>query len=247
MNYELIGEKMCASEIGILLPTYKEADNISNLIDDIENLHLNAQILVIDDSSPDKTQAIVREKQTHYKNILLCIRPQKSGLGTAITDGFKFFLSLERPPKYVFTMDADYSHNPYDIPKLLMCMRESECAIVIGSRYVKGGKIEGWPFTRKIISKTANTIAKFSLGLKLKDCTSGFRCYSTHFLRAAISNLHSHTYEIQIETIRQATLKHFNVKETPVLFVNRKVGKSKLSWNEIQSYITYTLKAIYRS
>ena len=147
------------------------------------------------------------------------------------------------------TMDADYSHNPKEIPQLLSIMNEADgdCAIVIGSRYVKGGKIEGWPFTRKVISRTANSIAKFSLGLKPQDCTSGFRCYSTKFLRATISNFHSHTYEIQIETIRQATLKHFKVKETPVFFVNRKQGKSKLSLTEIRSYITYTLKAISRT
>ena len=247
MNYQLIGNSMVTSQIGVILPTYREEDNISKLIDAIEDLKLDASILVIDDSSPDRTAEIVQEKQTKYKNILLCVRPKKSGLGTAITDGFKYFLSLKQQPKYVITMDADYSHNPKDIPQLLSKMRESECAIVIGSRYVKGGKIEGWPFTRKIISRTANSIARFSLGLKLHDCTSGFRCYSTKFLRAAITSLHSHTYEIQIETIRQATLRNFCLKETPVLFVNRKIGKSKLSWTEIRSYMTYTLKAISRS
>ena len=247
MNYQLIGNSVITSQIGVILPTYREEDNISKLIDAIEDLKLDASILVIDDSSPDRTAEIVQEKQTKYKNILLCVRPKKSGLGTAITDGFKYFLSLKQQPKYIITMDADYSHNPKDIPQLLSKMYESECAIVIGSRYVKGGKIEGWPFTRKIISRTANSIARFSLGLKLHDCTSGFRCYSTKFLRAAITSLHSHTYEIQIETIRQATLRNFCLKETPVLFVNRKIGKSKLSWTEIRSYMTYTLKAISRS
>jgi dolichol-phosphate mannosyltransferase len=247
MRYELIGNSLSNYEVGILLPTYREAENISNLIDDIESLNLNASIMVIDDSSPYETEAIVQQKQEKYNNILLCIRPKKSGLGTAITDGFKFYLSQDPPPKFVFTMDSDYSHNPKDIPRLLEQMREEDCAIVIGSRYVKEGRIEGWPISRKILSKTANTIAKTLLGLKPKDCTSGFRCYSTKFLKTAISNFHSHTYEIQIETIRQASLRHFCVKEIPVLFVNRKTGKSKLSWNEIQSFLGYTLKAISRS
>ena len=185
-----------------------------------------------------------KKKQNKYNNILLCVRPQKTGLGTAITEGFKFFLSLKQVPKYVVTMDADYSHNPNDIPLLISCMRESNYGIVIGSRYIKGGNVKGWPFTRKVISRVANFIAKLSLGLKPHDCTSGFRCYSTEFLRAAIGNLHSHTYEIQIETIRQAVLRNFNIKETPILFVNRKRGKSKLSWTEIKSYMAYTLKAI---
>jgi dolichol-phosphate mannosyltransferase len=96
---------------------------------------------------------------------------------------------------------------------------------------------------RKIISRTANVVAKFSVGLKLDDCTSGFRCYSTNFVRAAIGSLHSQTYEIQIETLRQALSRNFGVKETPILFVNRKRGKSKLSLAEIQSYISYVFKA----
>jgi dolichol-phosphate mannosyltransferase len=247
MVYQLIGNSNLSSEIGVILPTYGEAENISKLIDDIENLKLNASILVIDDSSPDGTAQIVVEKQTQYPNIALYNRVKKTGLGTAITDGFKIFLSAKQPPKYVFTMDADYSHNPQDIPKLLATMRECNCGIVIGSRYVKGGRIAGWPFTRKIISKTANLIARASLGLKLKDCTSGYRCYSTKFLEETIGNLHSHTYEIQIETVRQASLRKFIVKETPILFVNRKRGKSKLSWTEIKSYLSYTMKAVWRS
>ena len=247
MAYQLIGNVMINSEVGVILPTYGEAENIGKLIEDIENLKLNASILVIDDSSPDGTADIVREKQKEYSNITLHVRPKKTGLGTAITDGFKIYLSAQEPPKYVFTMDADYSHNPQDIPQLLATMKECDCGIVIGSRYVKGGKIAGWPFTRKIISKTANLIARASLGLKLKDCTSGYRCYSTRFLKEAIGNLHSHTYEIQIETVRQAALRNFNVKETPILFVNRKRGKSKLSWTEIKSYLSYTMKAVWRS
>jgi dolichol-phosphate mannosyltransferase len=247
MSYQLIDNSMTNSEVGVILPTYGEAENIAKLIDDIENLKINASILVIDDSSPDGTAEIVKQKQIQYPNVMLYIRPKKTGLGTAITDGFKIFLSAEKTPKYIFTMDADYSHNPQDIPQLLATMTECDCGIVIGSRYVKGGKIAGWPFSRKVISKSANFIARASLGLTLKDCTSGFRCYSTEFLKEVISSLHSHTYEIQIETIRQASLKHFNMKETPILFVNRKRGKSKLSWTEVRSYLSYTTKAVWRS
>ena len=238
---------MTGSEVGVILPTYREAENISKLIEDIENLKIDTSILVIDDSSPDETAELVQDKQKKYSNIILHVRPRKTGLGTAITDGFKIFLTAQEPPKYVFTMDADYSHNPQDIPQLLATMKECDCGIVIGSRYIKGGRIAGWPFSRKIISKTANFIARASLGLKLKDCTSGYRCYSTSFLKEAIGNLHSHTYEIQIETVRQAALRTFNVKEIPILFVNRKRGKSKLSWAEIKSYLSYTIRAFWRS
>jgi dolichol-phosphate mannosyltransferase len=247
MNYQLIGKTKDGAEVGIILPTYREAENISKLIDDIESLKLNSTILVIDDSSPDKTAETVQGKQNKYGNILLCLRPKKGGLGTAITEGFTFFLNSKLPPKYVITMDADYSHDPEAIPQLLSTMYKTDCGIVIGSRYIKGGNIKNWPFTRKIISRLANSMAKLFLGLKPHDCTSGFRCYSTGFLSATISNLHSHTYEIQIETIRLAHLRSYNVTETPILFVNRKSGKSKLSWTEIHSFITYTLRALARS
>lgn len=242
MTYQLSGNMRVCSKIGVILPTYGEADNIANLINDIESLNLNVSILVIDDLSPDHTAEIVRQMQQKYANIMLCVRPKKTGLGTAITDGFKIFLSLSNMPKYVVTMDADYSHDPKAIPQLLSSM-ENNCGVVIGSRYCKGGKTHGWPFTRKIVSRVANFIAQNSLGLNLHDCTSGFRCYSTDFLKEAISNFHSQTYEIQIETIRQAVLKDYQVKETPILFVNRKRGKSKLTFTEIKSYLTYTFKA----
>jgi dolichol-phosphate mannosyltransferase len=247
MSCRLVGSTIFESEVGVILPTYGEADNIGRLIDDIENLNLNATLLVIDDSSADGTEEIVQKKQSEYGNILLYVRPKKSGLGSAITDGFKVFLSAETMPRYIFTMDADYSHDPKDLPQLLLMMKESKCGIVIGSRYVAGGKTQGWPFSRKVISKTANFIARSSLGFKLRDCTSGFRCYSTDFLKEAIGSLHSHTYEIQIETVRQAALHNFEVKEIPILFVNRKQGKSKLSLIEIKSYLSYTMKAIWRS
>ncbi len=247
MSYQLVGSSLFESEVGVILPTYREADNIGRLIDDIENLSLNAAILVIDDSSPDQTAQIVQEKQSRYPNILLYKRPKKSGLGSAITDGFKIFLSAKKTPKYVITMDADYSHNPQAIPQLLSNMKHSEPGIVIGSRYIEGGEIVGWPSTRKLISRIANFIAKYTLGLKPHDCTSGYRCYSTKFLSAAISNLHSQTYEIQIETVRQAFLRNFKVNETPILFINRKRGKSKLTSTEITSYLSYTFRALLRA
>jgi dolichol-phosphate mannosyltransferase len=242
MSYQLTGALGENSDVGVILPTYREAENIANLIDEIETLPLDTSILVIDDSSPDRTPDVVKNLQKKYGNIILCVRPEKRGLGTAITDGFKIFLSLKFPPKFIMTMDADYSHNPKTIPMLLSKM-QAGCGIVIGSRYCRGGKITGWSWTRKIISRTANLIAKFLVGLKLHDCTSGFRCYSTNFIRTAIRSLHSQTYEIQIETLRQALSKNFSIKETPISFVNRKRGKSKLSLTEIQSYISYVFKA----
>ena len=245
MSFQLTGCLKGTQDVGVIVPTYREAENIANLIEEIERLPIEASILVIDDSSPDQTAEAVEKLQGKYGNILLCVRPEKLGLGTAITDGFKIFLSLKFPPRCIIVMDADYSHNPKAIPQLLASM-QSGCGIVVGSRYCKGGEIAGWSCTRKIVSRAANVVAKFLVGLKLNDCTSGFRCYSTSFIHAAIGSLHSQTYEIQIETLRQAISRDFTIKETPILFVNRKRGKSKLSLTEIQSYISYIFKTALR-
>jgi len=229
------------SEIGVILPTYCEAANIEKLISEIENLNLNISILVIDDFSPDRTADIVRSLQRKYNNILLFVRPGKFGLGTAITDAFKVFTSLKKPPKYLITMDADYSHNPKDIPQLLSNAQRGR-DLVIGSRYCKGGNIAGWSFIRKLISVCANAIARIAVGIKVNDCTSGFRCYSTKFVKKVIGNLHSQTYEIQIETVRQAAKVGGYVKETPITFTNREKGKSKLTFNEIKCFFSYVVK-----
>lgn len=245
MSFQLIGSLKSHSDIGVILPTYREAENIANIIEDIEHLPLNTSILVIDDSSPDGTEEVVKNLQKKYDNLVLCVRPVKSGLGTAITDGFRIFLASESPPKCIVTMDADYSHNPMVLPQLVSVM-QSGCGIVIGSRYCLGGKTCGWPFTRKVISRAANFVAKSLMGLRLRDCTSGFRCYSTSFVKVAIGSLHSQTYEIQIETVRQALSRGFKVEEVPILFINRKRGKSKLTFAEIQGYLSYTLKTVTR-
>lgn len=226
------------SDVGVILPTYCEAANIAQLIQEIEGLGQNISILVIDDSSPDETASIVRSLQKKYDNILLLARPRKYGLGTAITDGFRTFLSLRHPPKCIITMDADYSHNPKDIMRLVSAL-ESKSDLVIGSRYCPKGKTVDWSIMRHMISKTANLTASLLIRARVHDYTSGMRCYSTSLVKAILGDLHSTTYEIQIETIRQAHRLKFGIKETPITFTNRKKGKSKLSLNEIKQFIHY--------
>ena len=168
-------------------------------------------------------------------------RPTKLGLGTAITDGFKILLSLKNTPDYVITMDADYSHDPRAIPRLLETA-EKGYDLVIGSRYIKGSKIIGWHILRWLISRIANFIASAMVGLKIRDCTSGFRCYSKSYVKSVIGTLHSQTYEIQIETVKQAWTGGFKVKEIPIKFENRKKGKSKLTKAEFKGFLSYVIK-----
>jgi dolichol-phosphate mannosyltransferase len=228
------------SDVGVILPTYCEAANIRPLIQEIEGLKQNMSLLVIDDSSPDGTANDVRSLQKEYDNVLLLVRPKKCGLGTAVTDGFKVFLSLKNSPACIITMDADYSHNPQEIPKLIEPIKQGY-DLVIGSRYCQGGGIEDWAILRKAVSKIANVITKLMIDAEISDYTSGMRCYSTKLVKDMISDLHSQTYEIQIETIRQAHIRGFKIRETPITFINRKKGKSKLSVNEIWDFISYIL------
>jgi dolichol-phosphate mannosyltransferase len=235
------GDLHTKSEIGIILPTYCEAVNIESLIGDIENLNLDLRVIVIDDSSPDGTANTVRKLQKKYKNILLSVRSKKLGLGTAITDGFKILLSLKNPPAYIVTMDADYSHNPKDVPRAVLAAKKGK-GLAIGSRYCKGGGVVKWSIFRRVTSRVANILASLLVRARINDYTSGLRCYSTRLVKEMVPDLHSETYEIQIETIRQACKRGFDVIEFPMTFVNRKKGKSKLSPNEIKEFTSYILR-----
>jgi len=227
--------------VAVILPTYCEAENVESLIQEIEELKLDLSIAVVDDSSPDGTADIVKKLQQKYSNIYLISRPEKLGLGTAITTGFQSITLLKKQPTYIITMDADYSHNPQDIPRLIKTAKRGY-ALVIGSRYY-GGKMVGSHLRRRLISRLANFIAATTIGMVVRDCTSGFRCYSKDYVKTVLPTLHSETYEIQIETLKQARLHGFNIKEIPITFVNRKRGKSKLSAAEAQAFLTYILRA----
>jgi dolichol-phosphate mannosyltransferase len=163
------------------------------------------------------------------------------GLGTAITDAFKAMLSMKNPPEYIITMDADYSHNPQAIPQLL-ATAEKGYDLVIGSRYSHGSRIVGWHVLRRIISRVANFVASTMVSMKIRDCTSGFRCYSKDYVESVIGCLHSQTYEIQIETVKQAWTRGFRLTEIPIKFENRKKGKSKLTKAEFQGFLSYIVK-----
>lgn len=235
------GQNQNKPQVAILLPTYCEAGNIESLIREIGSLDIEPLIVVIDDSSPDGTAAVAEKLRKEY-NIALFVRPNKLGLGTAITDGFRLILSMKSPPHYIITMDADYSHNPKDIPRLMQYAKDG-CDLVIGSRYCPGGRIVGWNSLRYLISRVANFVAVTMFKMHVNDCTSGLRCYSLQYVENVIGDLHSQTYDIQIETVKQAQSQGFAVKEIPITFTNRKVGKSKLTLAEIRGFLSYIFKA----
>ena len=227
--------------VAVVLPTYCETENIKRLIQELQELKLNLLITVIDDSSPDGTAEIVRKLEEKYDNLILFVRSKKLGLGTAIISAFRSIISFKNQPDYIITMDADYSHNPQDIPRLIRAAGNGY-DLVIGSRYCEGGRIIGWHRMRWLISRVANLIASLVIGVKIHDCTSGLRCYSKRYVEKVLPDLHSQTYEIQIETVRQACKRRFSIKEVPMIFVNRKRGKSKLTPNEIKGFVSYIMK-----
>ncbi|MEM1551008.1 MAG: polyprenol monophosphomannose synthase, partial [Candidatus Bathyarchaeia archaeon] len=231
-------------DLAVILPTYNESKNIRDLILAIERLKMDSLILVIDDSSPDGTQDIVRGLQKGFDNIMLVVRPCKMGLGTAIRDGFRILASLADRPAYIVTMDADFSHNPADILRLLQCAMRGY-GVVVGSRYVEGGAVIGWSLSRIIISRVANRLAKVLIRLPVRDFTSGFRCYSMEYVLGVLSRLRSRGFEIQIETLRLAQLLGVRVAEAPITFVNRKLGRSKLSMREVVSFLLYLMRALF--
>jgi len=148
---------------------------------------------------------------------------------------------LKNPPSYIVTMDADYSHNPKEVPRAISTAKEGK-GLAIGSRYCKGGAVVKWSIFRRLTSRVANVLAYVLVRAKIHDYTSGLRCYSTRLVKEMVPDLHSQTYEIQIETIRQACKRGFDVREFPMTFVNRKDGKSKLSANEIMEFTSYIFK-----
>jgi dolichol-phosphate mannosyltransferase len=227
--------------VSVLVPTYMEKNNIADLIESVnKNLLGNIfEVVVIDDNSPDGTANEVRRLTKDFANIKLIVRPGKMGLGSAYRDGFSV-----SSYKYIVEMDADMSHNPQEITKLLQSLNQND--IVIGSRYIQGGNIVGWSWRRKLISWSANHFARTVLRLKPKDVTSGFRVYSKGAFEKIITQSKLNSYAFQIEVLYLASKFGFKVKEVPITFSERKEGKSKLGTKEIFGFAKAMISLRFR-
>lgn len=213
----------------VIIPTYNEARNIARLVDRIMSLQLDADILIIDDGSPDGTADIVKEKQTEFPGrIDLIERGKKYGLGTAYVQGFRY--ALERHYLFICEMDADFSHNPEDLPRLVARVASGESDVSIGSRYSKGISIVNWPLSRLILSYGANLYARFITGLPIHDTTAGFKCISRSVLEGIdIEKIRSNGYAFQIELHFRAWKAGFKLTEVSIIFREREEGVSKMS------------------
>ena len=210
----------------VIVPTYNERENLPRLVPDILRQGEAFQVLVVDDNSPDGTGQLADELAADDPRVNVLHRGGKRGLGTAYVDGFRW--SLDHGFDYVFEMDADFSHDPADLPRLL------EAAVVdgvaVGSRWVAGGGTRNWSLLRKLVSRGGSLYAQLVLGVPVNDLTSGFKCFSSRVLRGLdLDSIHSNGYAFQVEVNYRCHRLGYRIAEVPIVFVDRRVGKSKMS------------------
>ena len=223
-------EKTRKHEALMIIPTYNEAENIEALIRAIQDLKLPLDILVVDDASPDGTGDIVEGLRDEFENLFVTHRPGKMGLGTAYIAGFRY--ALANGYGIIMTMDSDFSHHPRYIPDLFIKRKDYD--VVIGSRYVPGGGIQNWSLVRQGVSFVANKLAEAILGFVTRDNTSGFRLYNRRVLQSLhFDQIQSNGYSFLVEILYLCKKKRFEIGEVPILFNDRRVGKSKISKTEI--------------
>lgn len=210
----------------VIIPTYNEAENIEKLIKKIFEVKSDIHILVVDDNSPDGTALVVEKLMDSDKRLHLIKRSGKLGLGTAYIEGFKF--ALRNGYDAIFEMDADFSHNPEDLPRFLEALQDAD--LVIGSRYLTGVNVINWPLRRLILSYFANLYTRFITGMPIRDATGGFKCFRAEALRQIdLDKVKTNGYGFQIEMNFRLWAKGFRIKEIPIIFVDRRNGVSKMN------------------
>ncbi|MFL2994713.1 MAG: polyprenol monophosphomannose synthase [Candidatus Neomarinimicrobiota bacterium] len=210
----------------IISPTYNERKNIKQLVDMVIGENPELHLLIVDDNSPDGTGEKVKMLQTEYKNLFLETRPKKSGLGTAYIFGFKW--ALEKKYDNIIQMDADLSHNPKDLPRMVDNLQKYD--LVIGSRYINGISVVNWPLRRLMLSYGANAYSRVITGMPIMDGTGGFKAWKSSVLSSIdLDSVKSQGYSFQIEMNFRAWVKKFNIKEIPIIFSDRTIGQSKMS------------------
>ena len=226
----------------IIIPTYNESENIELIINKIISNDDSNDVLVVDDNSPDGTSEIVdKQKNIHNNRIFLIKRDKKSGLGSAYKAGFKW--ALENNYSYIFEMDADMSHDPDEIKNLKFQLIQNKYDVVVGSRYIKGVSVVNWPLSRIFLSYFANLYVRVITSMPIKDATSGFVGYTKNALSSIeLSEIKFNGYAFQIEMKFKLWKKNFKLKEHQIIFVNRKLGNSKMNQNIILEAIFGVIK-----
>ncbi|MBI3316933.1 MAG: polyprenol monophosphomannose synthase [Candidatus Omnitrophica bacterium] len=232
------------NKILIVIPTYNEKQNVERLTARLLNMNALIEVLVVDDNSPDGTGDLVEQLSKKFSRIHLLRRAKKLGLGTAYIAGFQW--ALARDYVYIFEMDADLSHRPRYIPKFLKALKEYD--LVIGSRWIPGGKLANWPWRRVFLSRLANIYSQFVLGVPIYDLTGGFIAYRRKVLETiGLDTIRCDGYSFQIEMKMRALEQGYKLKEIPITFTDRKAGDSKISRRIVWEAFWLVLKIKFQS
>lgn len=227
----------------VIIPTYNEIENIEDVIGKVLAQPVGADILIVDDNSPDGTGKYVEQQTRINPRIHLIKRAGKLGLGTAYVAGFKY--AIEKKYDYIFEMDADLSHDPNELPNFIKGIETAD--LVIGSRYINGVNVVNWPLRRLLLSYFASIYTRVLTGLPVRDTTSGFKCFRRKVLETIdLDSLQSSGYSFQVEMHWLTWKHHFRIKELPIIFVDRTIGKSKMSKKIVREAILMVWKLAFR-
>ncbi len=231
----------------VIIPTYNEKENIVRMIETVFSLPHDFHLLIVDDGSPDGTADLVKQAQKQYPDSLFILeRSGKQGLGTAYIAGFRW--GLQRQYQYIFEMDADFSHNPKDLLRLYQACHKGGADVAVGSRYVKGGELENWPFDRIVLSYGASLYVRMVTFMPVKDPTAGFVCYRREVLEAIdLDKIRFVGYAFQIEMKFASRSLGFRIAEVPITFTDRLEGTSKMSKGIIKEAVLGVLQMRFRS
>lgn len=231
----------------VIIPTFNERENIARIIEAVFSLEHDFHILVVDDGSPDGTADVVKQLQIEYSDRLFLLeRSGKLGLGTAYITGFRW--GLQRSYEYFFEMDADFSHNPKDLLRLYQACAHDGADVAVGSRYVKGGALENWPWDRIVLSYGASLYVRLITWMPVKDPTAGFVCYRRRVLETLdLGKIHFVGYAFQIEMKFASYLLGFKITEIPITFTDRVEGSSKMSKSIVREAVLGVLQMRFRS
>jgi len=227
----------------VIIPTYNEKENISNIITAVLDQDKSIDVLIVDDNSPDGTSDIVADLKQKNKRINLITRSGKLGLGSAYVTGFKW--AIEQKYDYIFEMDADFSHDPIVLPEMLETIKDYD--LVIGSRYIKGINVVNWPLMRLILSYGASKYVRFITCMPINDPTGGFKCFRREVLETIdLDGILSDGYSFQVEMNYRTWLKKFRIKEIPIVFTDRRSGQSKMSKKIVREAIYMVWKLRFK-
>jgi dolichol-phosphate mannosyltransferase len=231
----------------VIIPTYKEKDNIERIIRKVFSLEKEFHILIVEDNSPDGTADIVRSLISEFpERLFMEERKGKLGLGTAYIHGFRW--ALGHGYEFIFEMDADFSHNPDDLPRLYDVAKNKGVDVAIGSRYITGVNVVNWPMGRVLMSYYASAYVRFVTGMKIRDTTAGFICYSSMVLKAIrLDKIRFTGYAFQIEMKFTAWKLGFNIVEVPIIFTDRTIGESKMTKGIFKEAILGVISLRWRS